>query len=69
MSWTREPPSSSPLFTPLARALILAVSAALSLVAGLIGLLAALIGLMVWQLLRPTRPVEPEPETQFRFVR
>ena len=69
MSWTREPPSSSPLFTPLSRALLLSISAVLSLVAGLLGLLAALTGLMVWQLLRPTRQAEADCETEFHFGR
>ncbi len=47
MSWTRETPSSSPPFQPIARALIIVITASLSLVAGLIGLLAAMIGLFV----------------------
>ena len=62
---------SSQMLRPLPRALILALSATLSLVAGLLGLLAALIGLIVWQAVRTPRHSEPDPEPEalFRFVR
>ncbi len=69
MSWTRETPSSSPPFQPITRALIIVITASLSLVAGLIGLLAAMIGLFAWQALRPARLPTTEPETEFQFVR